>query len=195
MKKIIGILIVLTSCFLLTGCDSYSSLWSINVEGERAEMEQEELEIFYSAAEEKCDVVALLAKQVVSGTNYMYLCRHAGYKVIVIYNDLEGNSSLISDISHGTVNVVGGWLVQVPTRKTKFEEELQKKIDEANGKVTDIKYYPAAVLAEKNNEIALLSYGVANPPDDNIGVYVLTLNTKKNKITSSAYVDLSNYYE
>ena len=83
--------------------------WTVNAGEITPDLDDEELEIYADAHEaaefyvEAYEPAAVLATQVVSGTNYAYLCRlipagdyQPAWKVAVVYQDLDGNSKMTS---------------------------------------------------------------------------------------------------
>ena len=158
--------------------------------------------------------IALLGKQVVAGTNYMYLCLDNNsndiknaYKVMVIYKNLEGKTSITSitdfnifnyvneNISNNYGNIDGGWSV-LSTTANILDENVQDIFDEAINKVSNIKYIPIGVLAHQDKSgtnYALLCYGNINNKE---GIYLITLYEDLHgtrEIVSSAYVDLATF--
>ena len=75
------------------------------------------------------EAVSLLATQVVSGTNYCFLCRSengdAGYALVYVYADLEGNSEILGtkDIVIGDIDYDDGDAVYAPGDDTDFGAE------------------------------------------------------------------------
>ena len=213
MKKIIISILVICSCFILTGCNHKKvGGWELDLKSNRASMEEKELQIFNNTVNGKYEAVALLGKQLVSGMNYMYLCRNdKEYKVIVIYNDLENKATITSEKTFDITkyvfekntpeqtDLVGGWKVTPPQRKTTFDKEIRESFETAQKELEDIEYYPAVLLGKQlvsGTNYAILSYGVPDDKYDSASVYVITLykDLKGNEeIVGYAYVDLTEY--
>lgn len=88
--------------------------------------------------------VALVAQQVVAGTNDMLLCRNGDeYRVIVIYRDLEGGAELTSNLPFtltdytqdggeaSTEILAGGWYAPEETTVLPLPEDAQTAFDKA----------------------------------------------------------------
>lgn len=115
-------------------------------------------ELFDRAMEKKLGVdytpVELLEKQIVSGTNYRFLCESrvvypgAGVQmaVVTIYEDLEGNVEVL-DIEtpeeSGEEAVTGGWEA---ARDGTVTKELQELFDQAAEGLTGVSYTPIELL-------------------------------------------------
>lgn len=107
MKKMMVLLLTLVMLFTLPAATAESQLlggWSLC---ESIEVTQELNDLFEKAMAEQVGVdytpVALLATQLVSGTNYCFLCRAAVvypdalpyYALVYVYQDLKGNASVL----------------------------------------------------------------------------------------------------
>lgn len=217
MKKILIILL----CIFVVGCSAkkeeknISGGWDIT-KLDKISIKEDELKIFNNANEDKeLKPIVLLAKQVVSGTNYMFLCQKDNkYKIVVVYNNLENISTIKSitdfDITKYTnenkeINKkesVGSFDV-VLNKNIKLDEKTQKIFDEASEKITGTTYYPIAVLGKQTvsgTNYALLAFGTPSTKElvnnTNTGVYILTLYEDLHgtcEIVSSSYIDLSKY--
>lgn len=107
MKKTMALLLALMMLFSVPAATAESQLlggWSLC---ESIEVTQEMNDLFEKAMAEQVGVdytpVALLATQLVSGTNYCFLCRAAVvypdalpyYALVYVYRDLSGNASVL----------------------------------------------------------------------------------------------------
>lgn len=163
--------------------------------------------------------IALLGSQVVSGMNYMFICEgttvtqnpEASLKMVVVYNDLNDNSSITSvkdfdytkytnvDIKGESKTLAGGWQVDSFGEEGVLDEKVQASFDKATADLTDISYKPIAVLGTQvvaGTNYAVLCYGSSNDEDALESVYVVTLYENLNggsEISSQAYVDLAEY--
>ena len=222
MKKFITLLLIMTF-IIITGCNENKESqakensvggWETVLTEKQTIMSEEILNIFNEAKENYSDkdlkVVALLAEQIVSGKNYMFLAKtDSVYKIVVVYNDLEGKSKITSvedfdytkftneDIADTSKKSTGSWIVNIPSKPIMLDEKTQGIFDDATGKVKGIMYYPIAVLGKQNasgTNYAVLCYA---KPDNNINsIYLLTLYEDLNnthEIVSQAYIDLSKY--
>ena len=221
MKKVLTVFLIM-SFIIITGCNEKKETkkeknvggWGTVLTEKQTIMSEEILNIFNEAKENYNDkdlkVVALLAEQVVSGKNYMFLAKtNNAYKIVVVYNDLEGKSKITSvenfdytkftneDIANNSKELSGGWIVNIPSKPIMLDEKIQGIFDDAVSKVTGIMYYPIAVLGKQNvsgTNYAVLCY--AKPDNNTNSIYLITLYEDLNnthEIVSQAYVDLSKY--
>ena len=98
--------------------------------------------------------VALLATQVVAGTNYKLLCRmesedseNAAYVIAVLYADLNGNAEFTelqdTGVDSKVNNMPGGWS-QPPT--VEMTEQYLTAFDQVMAELDGVSYNPLAVL-------------------------------------------------
>lgn len=140
--------------------------WSIPEEFSTS-LTEEETGLFAAALEGLLGVdyipVALLGKQVVSGTNYAFLSLGntvtaepaAGWYIITVYEDLEGAVSLLSIreidltdidfISEVNKELVGGWKLTTPDPVT-LREDAQAAFDSAIRDYEAVSFAPIALL-------------------------------------------------
>ena len=202
---------------LLVGCgirENSKSNWKLDITDSKQELPKDIEKIFDEAKSKydgELDYVALLAKQVVAGTNYMFLCKDENnYKIAVVYNNLEGVSEIthVNDFdpleyvnkSYEVVNenLAGGWYVDIPEEAMDISS-IKKYFDKATETLTGAAYYPIAVLGhqdKKGTSYALLCYGEGSYSGSVSGIYMLTLyvNEKdKPEIVSIAGIDLKEY--
>ena len=215
MKKLLIGLLTIVLCVTLVGCtkEENEGKWVMNKEEVNVTFSEEVQKILdnvlpsYRSAELK--PVALLGRQVVAGTNYMFLCKtevdgETIYKMIVVYNDLEGYSTITynndfdvtkyagKEISLEAEELVGGWEATID-ETSYLEEKVQTTFNEATSKIIGVTYYPITVLATSNNNYAILCFGKMADQNGTVGVYVVTLNADKSEISSIAAVDLKEY--
>ena len=191
-----------------------STEWKLVMNDEERMFEEDEKTAFDNAMQEYKDSeltpLAVLATQVVSGTNYMFFCKEKineeeGYVVVIIYKDLQGNSKL-THISEFNINnyvdrdnefnakeLVGGWQVEIPGKPYMLEEDIQASFDKADVKIGEISYYPILTVGKNNKKYGILSYGRINDETKTEGVFVLTLNTKTNKFDTTYALDLGDF--
>ena len=224
MKKIFGILLVLTLVVCVTACGKKddkkeSKEFKATFPSEAVEKEEAIIKIFEDAKKEydglDLQLVATLGEQVVAGKNYMFLAKGAvvgskdySYKIVVVYHDLEGNSSItkVEDFDYtkyvnknidytAEERVVGGWEVAAPGKPIMLEEKVQTIFDKATETLTGMQYKPIVVLGTQEGDVtsyAVLCYGQPTVPDSQEYIYVLTLKDT-NEISGMAYVDLAEY--
>ena len=222
MKKILLVL-VLSLC--IVGCGKKKEVkpkvgsWKIPSQFETY-LPLDASELFYQATlneSEQAFPVALLGKQVVSGTNYMFLVQSNNeYYVYVIYQNLENKLSITSkkkfdlekytnvDKKMDNKDIVGGWSVEIKKEDISsmiLEEKTQKIFEAAADKITDKKFYPLTVLATQQvsgTNYAVIAYGTDKVENSNStnGVYILTLYKDlkgTSEIVSISNIDLSDY--
>ena len=222
-KSLIVFLIVITCCFAITGCKKEERRkegeepivggLDIEITEEQASIEKEALDAFERAAKKenkKYRAVALLGKQTVSGTNYMFLAveEDKAYKMITVYNDLQNDSEFIynnpidftkyvnNNISYNNAKAVGNWHTDLPEKGEELGVEVKLAFENAVKKLPNATYYPITVVGRQlvsGTNYAVLCLGKVN---ENTGAYILTLYVDlndKQEITSSAYIDLTEY--
>ena len=206
-KKIILLGVEFLLCLLIFGCcheNSQSELdsWEVVFEKSDTYIDEESLDIFDEAKQNynalNLDVIALLGKQIVAGENYMFLAKgyndldedNATYKIVIIYNDLENNSTITNVVDFDYTKYVneniensyellqGGWYVDIPEAKVILSREIQIAFDNATSTLTGATYTPIAVLGKQivsGTNYAILCYGKASYNDSTGAIYLITL--------------------
>ncbi len=215
-KKMFGVLAIVC-CLLLVGCkkngnNSGSEVGDITLNNEvkGITIPWGATEIFYKAAnkieDNNYEPLVLLGTQIVSGTNYMYLCKEVNdggfnYKVIIVYNDLNGNSTIIStkdfdvlkyfnkNIDGNRELLDGGWEVVDEFLSYDMSESLYKNFKKI---ATNFSEYGILLATQVNNGT---NYGILALGKDKTIKFVTMNVTSKNKasIVSTAYVELSDF--
>ena len=223
MKKLFICVLIILSCFIVVGCgkkeekEKIDDSWVLTMEASNMMLEEEVQNVFDQAKKDYKDgeitFLAYLGKQVVAGTNYMFLCQEMtkeqeAYKVIVVYKDLEGKVSIthntyfnptdyVSDDKNVDVSkLVGGWEVEVPGKPIMLGENEQEAFDKANEKMVGVSYYPIMKLATQEKDgtnVAILCYGRMADQDGTTGIYVQTISLDKKEILTIAGVDLKDF--
>ena len=221
-KKLLLVGLVFAVLVVFAGCEKkeeekeekLSGGWEIVTQGNDVAMEEAEINIFNEAAKDKKDLkpVALLGKQVVAGTNYMFLAvDKIVYKVVIVYKDLEGNVSItketkldISKYTHKNIDynaetLVGGWNVEAPGKVTMLSETVQEAFDNATSTLTGMTFNPIAVVGKQvvaGTNYAILCYARPSTEATQEYIYMLTLYDSldgKQEIISTAYVNLADF--
>ncbi|MBO7698772.1 MAG: hypothetical protein J6S38_07065 [Erysipelotrichaceae bacterium] len=190
----------------------------------RVDLMPEEEEIFKSALEGLVGVgyepVCILAKQVVSGTNYVFLARgttvtadpESSFYAVTVYQDLQGNTSLsnigkidISDIAtteEETGTLLGGWQVTQTGKPGSFgSEEATSSFETAIAELDGVRYNPIQLLATQvvsGVNYKGLAYGNVVGNEDNPSIYVVTWYADlqgNSTITEINKLDLLHYIE
>lgn len=163
------------------------------------------------------NIVALLAKQVVSGTNYMFLCKDNSsndYKIVIVYNNLDNVSQITkmayfdyTKYAHNNTQyypdrTVGRWDVIIPDEETELDEEVRDIYNTGIQKVPNIDYKPIALLGKQvvsGTNYAVLAYGKLQKTDTpEKGIFLLTVYKDLNgtiDIPSLSYIDLKEFNE
>ena len=222
-KNIVLVFILGILCILAVGCGKKESnkKWETNLEVKQLSMSNEATGAFNKAtknSDKKYEAVALLATQVVSGTNYMFLAieDNSNYKILVIYNDLSNKASIIynnsfdytkytsKNIEFKKEEIVGGWSVfnsplLFSTLKIYFDSNIPKGFADAVNSLENVDYYPIAVMGqldEDGKKYAILCFGSNKETGNDKEVFLVTYHEKsedKHEIISSAYVDLKDF--
>ena len=133
------------------------------------------------------EIISLLGSQVVSGTNYEFLCKKTivvpdatpALSFVVVYKDLQGNAKInhVEDLElgmfYGAENpageeefetLVGGWTIPESIQAVNLPAEVASAYDEAMANESD--YYPVAYLGHQlvsGNNYAVLCFDEKSP--------------------------------
>ena len=223
MKKGLLIVLVLIMCLVMVGCNKKEEVltggWETVLSGKVNDISEEDLYNFNNAVKaygkENLEAVALLGKQVVAGTNYMFLAKSdSKYKIVIVYADLEGVSkvSKVSDFNYvDYVNknsdgiseqLSGGWYTESANTEYKLEDEkVESLFESATSTLAGMEFKPLLVVGKQivaGTNYAIVCYGQATVPNATTGIYLMTLYAKldgTSEITGIAYIDLSQYNE
>lgn len=224
MKKVLLCLVIV--CLFIVGCKSkeddkkeeITGGWEIVLSNQVNDLDEDTINIFNNAKanykELDLDLVALLGKQVVAGTNYMYLAKgnETSYKVVVVYHDLEGNNTItkVSDfdlekytnknIDGLNEQLSGGWNVESSGKPySLFENGDNNIFEKATSTLAGMSYKPLVLVGKQivsGTNYAVICYGAATVPDAKEGIYLLTIYEDldgNGKLLSSAYIDLADF--
>ena len=227
-KKIFISLLLVISLFIITGCGKKEEKkkenklvaggWDIILTDKQAYIPEDAKNAFDNAFNKDSydlTLVALLAKQPVSGTNYMFLCKDNStnnYKIVIVYNNIE-NVSQITKMSyfdytkyaHNNINynpdkTVGHWDVIIPEEETELSEEVRDIYNTGIAKVPNIDYKPIALMGKQTTSgtnYAVLAYGqLQNTDTPEKGIFLLTVYKDLNgtiDIPSLSYIDLKEF--
>ncbi|MBQ1482058.1 MAG: hypothetical protein IIZ28_00660 [Erysipelotrichaceae bacterium] len=135
-------------------------------------IKEDQKKIFEDAAKDLTGVgylpLRVLATQIVSGTNYAFLCQgltvtaipDVNYYVIVVYSDLDGTNEIkainklevpnVETKEETSENMLGSWMIIKPDDKDKLsEKDLQKSFEKAAQKWVGLDLIPMQVLASQ----------------------------------------------
>lgn len=158
--------------------------------------------------------VALLAKQVVSGTNYAYLCYETkpavstgGYAVVTLYEPLEGEPQIgnikqldIADLpvkEETDEKMFGSWEIIGSGKPGALTEESEKALSDALDGYTGVSYMPIVLLGTQpvsGMNYRYLCFGTLSTADAPVFVYAVTVcrNTEgKAEISGISLLDLN----
>ena len=144
-----------------------------------------------AAAGEKLTPVALIAQQIVAGTNDMILCQKDNeYKMIVIYRDLQGNAQLsktsaftLTDYTQGGGEaknevLAGGWYAPAEVTSLPLPDEAKTALDKALSGFVGSNIKPMALLGTQvvaGTNYAILCRVTPVTPDAISSVQVVTV--------------------
>lgn len=184
MKKSISVILsvaMLLSVVALAGCgkqnqeeepqDDVVGGWTVATGFETPTMPDDAKEAFEKATGEidgaTYEAVAYLGSQIVSGTNYAFLCNVttvtaepvSALKVVKIYADLEGNVEITDDSDVDITafteekelnfeQLAGGWNC-AEAAGGKLDATVQKAFDKASEGMTGVSYEPLALLGSQ----------------------------------------------
>ena len=233
-KNLLIFSFVITIALFITGCgkgekekeekENKVGVWKTVLTDKQVGLDEETLKLFESAKEKyvgpKLEPVAVLGKQVVAGTNYMFLAKgtpvaensETSYKVVIIYKDLQGKIEItkVSDfdftkytnknIESDYQQLAGGWYTEAPGKLNMLEDEdVQAAFDKAIEALTGMTFNPIAVVGKQvvsGTNYAILCYGKASTNGTVEGIYLLTLYKDLNgnqEIKYNAYIDLADF--
>ena len=213
MKKVFLSLLLVAALVGLTACGKKEEYKDI-LDAKEAYLNEEAKEVFDKAFEDyaplEVEPVALLAKQVVAGTNYMYLAKghEKGvdvdtYKIVVIYKSLDGKYLVTSskdfeytkyteeNRDYGDSDAVGAFEVVKLGDEAVLDKDVQTVFDNATSTLVGMSYTPIATLGKKGNDYALLCYATPTVPNAKDYIYVVVVN--EDQVVSASYVDLADY--
>ena len=247
MKKLITILIVgaLGSALLLAGCGknteqpagSDSSAkepeslaggtllggWTVTVDM-TSQLTDDEKAVFDQAIDglvgAEYEPIAIIATQLVAGTNYAYLCMTTPvvpdakphWTIAVVYKDLQGNASLtnVADLELTDVKIleqtedgmaVGAWKITEPSGKPVMlpSEEAQTAFEKATENYVGVGFKPIALLGTQlvsGTNYKVLCWGTLSSGDAATRLYVVDVYADLQgnaEITNVGQLDLLTY--
>lgn len=159
----------------------------------------------------------VLATQVVAGTNYAFLCDSGdqSWHIVAVYNDLQGNASIISDEEIDIANVkiadaekpggdedmVGAWEVVNPEEPGVVSEAAMLAFEKASKTYTGMNFDILAVLgtqvvAGTNYKVLCAGAQVTADPETEPSLYVVDVYEDlegASEITDVSYFNLLGY--
>ena len=221
MKKGLLIIVILM-CLIMTGCtnkkeNTLTGGWETVLSNRVNDLSEEDIYNFNNAikdySKEKLEAVALLGKQVVAGTNYMFLAKTDNkYKIVIVYTDLEGISKVSKvsdfdyskyvdkDLNSNNEMLSGGWYTESSNIEYKLEDEkIEKMYESATSELTGVEYKPLLVIGKQivsGTNYAILCYGKPIVPNATTDIYIMTIYNDLNnnsEILGISYINLAEY--
>ena len=197
--------------------------WSVNDEAQ-VTITDDEAAIFDAAIEGLLGVtytpVAVLATQLVAGTNYAFLCTGTTvipnatpqWYVVTVYVDLQGNAAVISieDIELDDIEEeddidddqkVGAWKITEPEEPAELPENAQAAFEKAADAYLGVNYSPIALLGTQivaGTNYKVLCYGTTATKNPITSLYVIDIYEDLDGeavISSAALFDLTEYID
>ena len=231
-KKIISILLILLVLITVVGCgkkdkkeekgEKKVASWQIDTTAETLNIPKDARNAFTKAVENYDGVdlkpIALLATQIVSGTNYMYFCQsttvtqkpETSYVIVIVYKDLKGNSKITSvkdfdytkyvneSIGEDTGEVSGGWTIYDKTSSQELKEDVQKIYDKSLEKFAGSTLKPIALLGTQlvsGTNYAVLALGTTTTKNPKNCITVLTIYNDLNNESTIKYMSIVDLAE
>ena len=135
--------------------------WSLNTEGTAVEGNPDLEEVFSKAVEPMKDyryeAAAILATQLVSGTNYCFLARKCAaapdakptFELLYVYRDFSGNASVLQETELIGEGMLGSFEVNVGSIPALENENVKNAFDKATETLLGVNYEPVAYLAKQ----------------------------------------------
>ena len=135
--------------------------WRLNTEGTAVEGNPDLEEVFSKAVEPMKDyryeAAAILATQLVSGTNYCFLARKCAaapdakptFELLYVYRDFSGNASVLQETELIGEGMLGSFEVNVGSIPALENENVKNAFDKATETLLGVNYEPVAYLAKQ----------------------------------------------
>ena len=232
-KKLLLVLLLVGAMLFISSCGKNEEKepeevkkvggWEVDTSAKKLNIPKEAQKAFEKAVEKydglELEPVALLGTQVVSGTNYMFLCKgttvtekpSTDYKIVIVYNDLKDKSSIkgvedfdlnmyvFKDNEVDKKDVSGGWSVYNKTEAQELDKKVKKVYDAALEKMSGVEHTPIALLGSQlvsGNNYAVLALGKTTTKKPTYTIAVLTIYNNlddKASVESINEIDLSEF--
>lgn len=175
--------------------------WQVYEEIVAPKLTEDSKKAFENAMKEytgmELEPAALLATQLVSGTNYLYLCKGqavtqdptAGWYMTVVYQDLQGNARITSveeiDIANVKTtdktqpsDIVGGWALISSSEGAALPEDKEKAFSKASENYKEVSLSPLALLATQvvaGSNNLIICRGTTTEAEPAEGLYAVTM--------------------
>lgn len=204
-----------------TGTETVVGGWKLH-ESYSTCLDDDEMKIFDKAVEGLTgvgyDPIRVLATQIVAGKNYAYLCAYknvsttedAGYCIVTVYNDLDGNASILSieriDIADvktteqkDTSEMTGAWEIKGTGKPGALSEEAENALSKALEGFTGTGQIPILLLGTQlvsgmNYKILCIGETVTETPVRSVYVATVYEDLEGNcELSDLAVFDLTAY--
>lgn len=222
MKKKLIIILLLILCITLVGCKKKSKEeviesiggWKLDKTAKKMNIDSKAEKAYKTAVKSYKDgnleLISLLGTQVVSGTNYMFLCKETkdktiNYYFVTVYYDLKGNAKITKksrlkiedyvrkDISYNDSIKTGGWTVYKNIGSSKLKKSQQEIFNKAIENESS-KYKPICLLATQLVAGENYAFLALNESNETINIITVYKDIEDNiELTSIAYVDLADF--
>ena len=197
----------------ISGGWNFSDIAADNAPADAQSILDKALEISYNGVS-KFEVTDVIATQVVSGTNYAYLCKETpadkdaptNWSIITLFSDFSGNTSLVHIESIDPTNIktldnipdaplAGAWTADGKEKGADLPEAVQAALDSNMG----LSLVPTAVLAEQvvaGINYRILAYGTLVTAEPRTDLYIVDVFADLEgtaKITSISAFDITAY--
>lgn len=175
--------------------------WTVNEEIVTPVLTEESQKAFDTAIKTytgmDLEPAALLATQVVAGTNYLYLCKgkmvvpdaEPVWCLVVVYEDLQGNAEITSveelDMTAlktteeaADKDIVGGWTILAPSNAITLPKDVSDAFGKATEQYTGVTLSPLALLATQvvaGANYKILCQGTTATAEPEDAIYVATM--------------------
>ncbi len=201
-KRLISLILVLT--FLLTGvCAFADGGWSINTSTKALMNDKKARQALKKATEDftgyEVTPLALLATQVVAGTNYCLLCYGkpvtqkpvSSLCKVYIYEDLQGKAEItkIKEIKlKGAPS--SGWKISKNKKTVAMDKKAKSALKKATADLVGAEYTPLLVLGKAKNAYSLLCRCKLSDRGGTTGLCIVAVGKKGKKYTIRKIDDL-----
>ena len=135
------------------------------------------------------EVISVLGSQVVSGTNYAYLCKgkmvvpdaSPEYLLLYVYEDLSGNAEILGTkgiFAGSEEGVSGGFTLNTEKTELKDNAEVNAAFEKALEGFTGVSYEPIAYLGSQvvaGTNYAILCFEKASTPSSETKLSIVTV--------------------
>ncbi|MCQ2472281.1 MAG: hypothetical protein MJ147_09630 [Clostridia bacterium] len=222
MKKFVSLALVCLMAFGFVGCkgkknqgdDVVCGGWGIPEKLTESSLDENLAATFAAACKKtkkNLTPQALLGTQVVSGTNYAFLCKDKKGKpaIAIVYEGFDSSAEIISVKELDVVGYAGkdtaperlsgGWTIGESVKANKIALDAENALRIASGTQNKINYEPIALLGQQvvaGMNYLILCKGTANAEGAVPALYILRIYNALDgsaEITSSTILDIADF--